>query len=268
MHISPSKGLHEFSADTWKRFAAHREKTDKVSLSTIAAHFRLLSLIYGFAMTQGIQDWSPLGAVKIKPGRPKRAYFLSEDAVYDLVDRIEGESASPHAATDAALVAFLYFTGLRRSEVNRIELSDVDLAQGKIWIDGKRRDEFIGISESCSEFVETLVAASRDYVPDGRARGVANRGGKFLMWNISQITKAFDRIKKFDELIHPHALRHSYCTEIVKAMKAAGKSDQEILQITRIKSLQTLAIYVHLTADRSDVNLIGRGRRRKLRRVE
>ena len=163
---------------------------------------------------------------------------------------------------------FLYLTGLRRSEVNRIKIEDIDIPQRKIWIDGKRRSEFIGMSEACAEVTETLVRASQDYVPDGRARGQVKRGGVYLMWNVTYLTLAFDRIREFDPKIHPHALRHSFCTEIVKAMKAAGKSDQEILDITRIRSLQTLAIYVHLTADRSDVNLLGRGRRRTLRRVE
>ena len=143
---------------------------------------------------------------------------------------------------DRALVELLYGTGMRRAEIARVLLDDVDLAQRTILIrQGKgKKDRVVPLGKRAGGALLDYIEHSRPKLLRGDDHGVlfVGLGGRPLSEH-----HVSDRIHELGGRIGlkmgPHVLRHSCATHLLK-----GRAD--ILHIQRLlghKSLQTTERY-------------------------
>jgi integrase/recombinase XerD len=143
---------------------------------------------------------------------------------------------------DKAMLALLYATGLRVSELVGLKLNDVNLERGYLVVLGK------GSKERAVPIGETAMAAVSRYLSTGRA--VLLKGGEtdtlFISSKHRGITRQmfWERIKLYTlqagigRNISPHMLRHSFATHLLdngadlRAVQAMlGHSDISTTQI-------------------------------------
>lgn len=157
---------------------------------------------------------------------------------------------------DYDLVLVAVFTGLRKSELARLRVQDIDLESGILWVQGKRRRESVPIDESLNASFRAMIERTGGpwLLPESNAhRGPDKKSTVGLRPDelaekrrAATVGNVFRRWAKklADRRFHPHTLRHSLCTELLRSgseLKTAG-------DMLRHKQVQTTARYAHLVA--------------------
>ena len=166
---------------------------------------------------------------------PKKNYkvpsFLSVDEVFSIVDMFKKESKIP--AEDKALFFLIYGGGLRISEACHLKSEDIDWNNQIIKITGKgRKQRLIFLPEYAFKYLPALKNCHKYFF-----------GKKALSER-----KAYDKIKLIGKItglskpLHPHALRHSFATHMLR-----GGAELRVLQeLLGHKSLTATQKYTHL----------------------
>ena len=147
---------------------------------------------------------------------------------------------------DLAVVELLYGCGLRVSELCQISIGDLDLEGGFVLVTGK------GSKQRRLPLHDLAIDAVRRYLLEGRDAFVKentppdavllNRVGNRL--GPRDVRRILD--SRFDQPVHPHALRHSFATHLLD-----GGADLRIVQeLLGHSSLETTQIYTHVSKER------------------
>lgn len=145
---------------------------------------------------------------------------------------------------DRALIEFAYATGLRVSELSKLNINDLDFSSNKFSVVGKGNKERVVIFSNISKFY--LMKYLDDRTDNNEALFVSlkkphKRLGK------RGIEKIFERIKKslnLDEL-YPHLIRHTMATRL------AETADITTVQaLLGHKNINTTMIYAEKNDDK------------------
>ncbi len=155
---------------------------------------------------------------------------------------------------DFAILTLLLRLGLRRGEVARLELGDVDWRAGEIAIRGKGdRQERLPLPADVGEAVAGYLCRGRPASADGRRVFVRIKAPHRLLTpaGVTQVVVSAGKRAGLGE-ITAHRLRHTAATEMLRA----GATLPEVGQVLRHRSLLTTAI--HAKVDREALRTIAR----------
>ena len=143
------------------------------------------------------------------------------------------QSGTATAEADHDVLAFLALTGLRRGELARLRVADVDIQRRTMAIDGKTDRAVVRMSADAVDVVRRLIdRVSGDMLIPGGENAVARVCRRW-------------RTRLQDKRLHAHALRHSFATALLRA----GHDIRTVQRHTRHASLVMLQRYLHATAD-------------------
>ena len=154
---------------------------------------------------------------------------------YQIVDQAED-------VQHALMLRLMFYTGVRVSELCRIEVADVDLAACKIFISqGKgSKDRYVLFGKTFATALRTHVAAH----PNNRWLFQTRRNSKFTPRRVQQIVKQY--AEEVGVKATPHTFRHQAITWLTRN---SGLADAELQLITGHARRETLAIYQHVALD-------------------
>ena len=163
-------------------------------------------------------------------------FFLSVDEVLVIVNLFKEKNLISNE--DKALFFLIYGGGLRVSEACKIKNKDIDWQNKKLKITGKGgKQRFVFLPEYAFSYLSQL-----------RESQLVKTHRYFFGEKALSERKAYDKIKRIGELadfsktLHPHALRHSFATHMLR-----GGSELRVLQeLLGHKSLQATQKYTHL----------------------
>jgi integrase/recombinase XerD len=230
---SPDKlGLNEL-----RTYQAYLLKTRKLAVGTVVNHVAALRFFFVRTLKRAeFRDFIPY------PKEPERLpTILSLDEVASLIN------ASGNLFRRALLMT-VYGTGMRRSEVVHLKVSDIDskrmlirVVQGK---GGKDRDLPLN-----PELLETLRAYWRWRKPKeylfpsrGERRGPDVPLSDKTVWHVCGDAARKAGITKH---VTPHTLRHSWATHLLEA----GTDLRTIQILLGHGDLETTARYIHLSQE-------------------
>ncbi|MBI4051910.1 MAG: tyrosine-type recombinase/integrase [Elusimicrobia bacterium] len=200
----------------------------------------------GYLVEEGKLSRNLLSGLRF-PKREKRLpQFLTEREVVRLLSSPVPLS-SPLRERDCALLELLYSSGLRREEVCRLDIPDVDFFSGFVRVMGK------GSRERLVPVGQTALAALRAYL-EARAMTfhrqaplfVSRKGGRLTPDSIFLIVKRWARAARFARNITPHTFRHSFATHLLDR----GCDLKSVQEMLGHRSLGTTQIYTHVTLER------------------
>ena len=182
------------------------------------------------------------------PKKPKHLpNCLTEDEVEALLNA--PDITSPSGLRDKAMLETMYSSGLRVSELLKLEKGQVNLTKGVITVFGK------GAKERKVPIADYAVDYIKQYIKEVRNKN-EKKGSKYLFLNrkgepISRVY-FFKQVKKYSELagietnVSPHTLRHSFATHLLNH-GAQLRIVQGMLGHTNIATTQ---IYTHVSSDK------------------
>ncbi|MCP4685208.1 MAG: tyrosine-type recombinase/integrase [bacterium] len=149
---------------------------------------------------------------------------------------------------DFLMMSMLYGTGVRREELSRIELPDIDMSRGLLRVIGKgNKERVVPLGDTTKEDLEKYLSKREEFLDksDGLSPALfLNRNGeKLSVRSIDRLVKEFGRAQGVD--LTPHALRHSLATHLLEN----GANLMLIKEILGHASLSTTQKYTHVTAE-------------------
>ena len=147
---------------------------------------------------------------------------------------------------DRALLALLYGCGLRRSEAHSLNLGDVDLARGSVWVRQSKTgaQRLIPLSAGTKKHLERYrfrtrpLLTSPDAVEDGFL--VSMKGKRFSKVGLARRVQELSKEAGL-EGISAHSLRHAIATHLVDSLPL-----EDIARFLGHTSLDSTMKYTHI----------------------
>jgi site-specific recombinase XerD len=156
---------------------------------------------------------------------------------------IEGAANLRHRT----ILMTLYATGMRRAELCRLQLRDIDSARMMIHVrEGKgRKDRDIPLSDTLLAQLRTWWRSQRDksspwLFPSHQDRLAGQPMSDKTVWHACLFAARRAGITK---PIHPHTLRHSFATHLVEA----GTDLYTVMRLLGHADLRDTEVYIHLS---------------------
>jgi integrase/recombinase XerC len=244
--------LNTISPDVIRGYLAsiHKklEKTSRArKLSTLRSLFRYLN-------SAGLFAENPAELVAHPKITQKMPAFLPVDEVFHLLDALSHaamrEGASWRKARNWALFEALYSTGIRVSELVKLDPEEVDFSGGTVRVFGKgRKERVVPIGGKALDALKYYLSAVSFQFPEGRAGSRAlflnARGGRLTARSVDRLLKSELIACGLWQRLSPHGLRHTFATHLLNA----GADLRAIQEMLGHESLSTTQRYTHVHMD-------------------
>ena len=174
--------------------------------------------------------------------------FVSQSEAVSLV---EPETAGSRREAflmhrDFVMIALLYATGMRREELARLNLDQIDLGRGLLSVHGKgNKVRSVPVGEATREDLGAYLRRREAFLEgkgkSGRAVFVNRFGDRLSVRSIDRTVRSFGRRAGLE--LTPHMLRHSFATHLLEN----GADLMLIKEILGHASLSTTQKYTHVT---------------------
>ena len=233
----------EFNLDLVRKFISElRKNTSKTSIrriiSNIGTYFEYL------IEKEKIEKnfFSEISPPKIGKKLPSIATTDEIDEMIHCIDKSKNLGKRDHA-----IIEFIYSAGLRVSEVNNLNIQDIDLNQNQAVIFGKgSKYRSVIFSESTSKVLKDYLEI-RDNSKKEKAFFLSNSGVRISIRSIQHIVKKYISLAGLNPKYHTHTLRHSFATHLLD-----GGADLRVVQeLLGHTSPKTTEIYTHISVEKS-----------------
>lgn len=226
----------------------------KLARRTIARRLSAVRTLFRYMHREDLIEANAARTVR----SPKLEKSLPQWLTRDDADRVF-DVAETHAAEgglkpmrDLAILELFYATGMRLSELQSLDMDDLDLIGEQVKVRGKGRKERIVPLGS------RAVTALRKYelrrsevqftgpAADRKAVFLTDRGKRITRRQIQNIVREALTASAEEQGMSPHALRHSFATHLLDA----GADLLAVKELLGHASLSTTSIYTHTSKDR------------------
>jgi integrase/recombinase XerD len=210
--------------------------------------------LYRFLLGEGLVRHDPFLNITVpKTSRrlPKALAFADVQRLLDAPSRWETRKGRhPEALRDDAMLEVLYATGLRVSELVKLDLEAVNLPVGFLRAMGK------GSKQRVVPLGAVAVRKLRRYLEGGRSQllkvrtsnrlFVTRSGGGMTRQGFWKILRRYARAAGIQRSISPHMLRHSFATHLLER----GADLRAVQMLLGHANISTTQIYTHVERER------------------
>ncbi len=223
--------------------------TAKGTLLTLRSQAQLLSVVKGFTRFLKEKDYlirNPGERIKL-PKKPRRLpkVIMDQNEVQKLMDAPDIQTIGGYR--NRVVLEILYDTGIRRSEVRNIKLTDLDLGSGYIHIHGKGdKERVVPLSQRVCSIVKSYVRLIRPALLKSQKNDclVLNRwGGQMTPSAVYEVVRSCLRLSGIKKKISTHTFRHTCATHMLKN----GAPIRHIQEMLGHESLESTQIYTRVT---------------------
>ncbi len=233
---------------TLRRYA-QQISADGLAASSLARKLASIRTFYATLLERGevTQNVAELITTPKQPRDLPRV--LSANEVVKLLDGIP--TSTPLQLRDRAMFELTYACGLRASELIGLKLSDLDLDEEQLRVEGKGgRTRLVPIGEHAAK-------AARAYLDRARPRLVAadDRGDRLFLSKSGQPLSPSDVRRRLEGClrgagvaagISPHSLRHSFATHLLNG----GADLRSVQELLGHRSISATQIYTRVESKR------------------
>lgn len=212
---------------------------------TVKRRLSSLSSFFRYLRRHGLFDTDIMAKVSA-PRQPKRLpVFFKEGELEHLYD--EGLFADDFMGQrDRLMLRLLYETGIRRSELAGLRVSDVDFSSLTIKVLGKRNKErLIPIESELAHNISEYLALKEQEKGASEWLFVGRKGRQITVQDIYNTVKKYMSLLSNADRISPHVFRHSFATHILNE----GGNIQAIKELLGHADLATTEVYTHVTRE-------------------
>lgn len=176
--------------------------------------------------------------------------FLNREQLARLLN--QADTNTVQGLRDRAMLELLFSTGLRVSELVKLNRDQIDLKSREIGIIGKGgRARVVFISDSASSWLKQYLDYREDsykplFVRYSGKKVTAGKGEEGIRLSPRSVQRAVEKYVKLSRLpikITPHGIRHSFATDLL----TAGADLRAIQEMLGHKNVSTTQIYTHVT---------------------
>ena len=254
---------HNLTKNAIRSYEVHLMDEEKLDPRTVNLHISILSGFCRFLVRDGYLESNPVQVIS-RPRVSKRLpavyressmneYFseTAHDASRENLELLEagGKLALELYArrVNRAMVATMYLTGMRRSEIIGLKIKDLDFSRRTISVMGKgAKMRSVPMTEELSEELDCLMKA-QDTVfgcartPEDPVFLTKSGAGVYAVYVDRAVKEALSGIPGITGRKSPHVLRHSLATGLLDE----GADLNSIKELLGHSSLAATQVYTH-----------------------
>lgn len=236
----------------YRIFLAHLEDEKGHKLSTTTQSYYVISLraFLKYCIKKGIKTLAP-EKIDLPKAEDHRIKFLDRDQVERLL--MSPDTSTPAGIRDRTMLEVLFSTGLRVSELAKLDTDRIDLKQKEFSVVGKgRKSRVVFLSDRACFWLDKYLSMRQDLYRPLWIRIMKNGqydpalSSEKLRLSIRSIQRIVERYRKMAGLpirISPHVLRHSFATTLLQN----GADLRSVQEMLGHKNVSTTQIYTHVT---------------------
>jgi integrase/recombinase XerD len=149
---------------------------------------------------------------------------------------------------DHTIMEVLYTTGIRKDELIKLSLEEVDYDDGFLRINGGKgnKDRVVPLGRIACRYLENYIKSVRsEFIknPYNHHLFLSTRGNRLSKNMVWELVKKYAKKAKLKKSVSPHTFRHSCATAMLRN-KADIRAVQELLGH---ESLESTQIYTHIS---------------------
>lgn len=216
--------------------------------ATVTRALVSLRNFFKFLEAEGEINTDPAELIELPRAARKLPGALSLDEVEKLLEA--PSDLRPTGIRDRAMLAVLYATGVRVSELVNIRLRMMDLDTGVVRVLGKgNKERLVPFGPVALKRVETYLETGRERLLKKRTSPdlfITARGTAMTRQAFWHIIKKSALVAGIQTDISPHTLRHSFATHLVER----GADLRIVQEMLGHADIATTEIYTHLNRAR------------------
>ena len=236
---------------SYRIFLSHHENDQgrTMSISTQSYYIIGLRAFLRYLARKGIKSLAP-EKIDLPKAESHSLKFLSREQVERLLEmpnlqKIEG-------LRDRAILEVLFSTGLRVSEMMKLDRDKIDLKQREFGIIGKgRRPRVVFLTERAATWLERYIKSREDSNKplwirlSGKKTDPTSSSEKMRLTvrTIQRIVEKYRLMAGLPVKVSPHVLRHSFATSLLQN----GADLRSVQEMLGHKNVSTTQIYTHVT---------------------
>jgi integrase/recombinase XerD len=220
----------------------------ELSSRSIARHLTTLRTFYGFLLREGRIATDPTEHLRAPRQWQNIPKFLNLEEINQIIQA--PDPARPTGLRDRAMMELLYASGLRVSELCKVQMSDLNLSMGVLRTTGKgNKQRLVPVGKSALAAVQDWLDRGRPALLKGRASRylfITARGGCLTRQAFWKLLAGYGRKAGIFHGLTPHVLRHSFATHLLE-----GGADLRSVQVMLGHAdISTTQIYTHVLRSR------------------
>lgn len=242
----------------YRLFLNHYNDTKGKNLSRQTQNYHIIAL-RAFLKYLAKNDVKSLSAEKIElADTPDREItFLTEEELERLLNAVEDKNIIDRR--NKALLETLFSTGLRVSELVKLNCDQLNFKTGELNIIGKGgKSRIVFLSDSAKDALQKYLNSRKDgdkavFVRHGKIKTLNlksenvnsedKKSGRLTARSVERIVKYYSKKAGIVKKITPHTMRHSFATDLL----TAGADLRSVQTMLGHSSITTTQIYTHVT---------------------
>jgi integrase/recombinase XerD len=220
----------------------------ELSAATVSRHLVSVKMFFRYLVLEAVIPESVADLLN----SPKLWQHLPHVMSPDMVDRLLSapQAGDRYRLRDTALLAVLYATGCRASEVSGLPLRGLHLEQGYCRCLGKgNKERIVRLNPLARQALEAYLQHERPRLVGPRqpeAVFVSRTGAPLTRIEIWRLVKKYAQRCGASREVSPHTLRHSFATHLL----ARGAELRALQELLGHASIATTQIYTHVEHSR------------------
>jgi integrase/recombinase XerD len=215
-----------------------------LAAASVARRLVAVKMFFRYLVLEGVLRESVVDLLASPKLWGRLPHVLSPEMVDALL--VAPVASDRHMRRDRALLALLYATGCRASEVVNLRLRDLHLDQSYCRCIGKgNKERIVRLNPVACRAVQEYLAIERGQLvahQESESLLVSKSGRALSRITVWKLVKKYARRAGASGRVSPHTLRHSFATHLL-----AGGADLRALQeLLGHASISTTQIYTHV----------------------
>ena len=240
------KTVHDVDIATLTAFLNHLQEQELAS-TTIARNLASIRMFFRYLMLESVIAESKVDLISSPKLWQRLPKVLSPEMVDELLVAPRG-AVDRYARRDRAILAVMYATGCRVSEITHLKLADVNMDDGYARCTGKgNKQRMVSLTPVAIRAITTYLNSERPDMVLNRSTDEGwlfvtrsgRRMGRETIWELIQRYAA--RIGCGSD-VSPHTLRHSFATHLL----AGGADIRALQEMLGHASIRTTQVYTHV----------------------
>lgn len=222
--------------------------------SSIARKLSAVRSFYRFLHVEERVDANPARTVRTPKRDRTLPGFLTREEMDGVLATAEVRAMEGgfHGMRNLAIVELFYGTGMRLSELQGLNVPDLDVVAERARVLGKgRKERIVPLGRLAVQALRNYYAA-RDRVlaqaprGDRRAVFIGQTGKRLTVRQIQNVVSGFLKVVAGETGLSTHSLRHTFATHMLDA----GADLMAVKELLGHASLSTTQIYTHTSKER------------------
>ena len=234
---------------SWQKMTIHDYRDElatwhRSGLAPATINQRLCALrgLYNYLIREKLATNNPLDSLSAPKSGRRLPKDLSVDTVFYLLDEMPTDDLL--AIRDRAILELFYSCGLRLSELQRLDMSQLDLTERQVQVLGKgNKQRQLPIGKKALVAIKLWLKERPALLktPD-EAVFLSSRGQRLSVRSIQARLTYWGKRLGLPAKLHPHKLRHSFASHMLE-----GSGDLRAVQeMLGHANLSTTQVYTHL----------------------